>query len=189
MIKIIPYRSEWPQEFASLGTQIRQVLGDLAERIDHIGSTSVPGLAAKDIIDIQITVHDLDGSVQSAMERIGFSRLEGIWRDHVPPGAPETESQWTKWMFRPAAGQRLANLHVRIAGHLNQRYPLLFRDYLRSHPGVAEAYALVKQALATYHPDDAEAYYDVKDPVCDIIMGGAEEWAAVTNWAQSPSDC
>ena len=92
-------------------------------------------------------------------------------------------------MFKSSSGQRPANVHVRLAGRLNQRYPLLFRDYLRAHAPVAEAYALVKSAIAKYHPDDMDAYYDVKDPVCDIIMGGAEDWAASTHWEAGPTDC
>ena len=84
------------------------------------------------------------------------------------------------------AGQRSANIHIRVSGRLNQRYPLLFRDYLRAHPSTAESYALVKVALAKYHADDVEAYYDVKDPVCDIIMAAAEEWAAATHWQPEP---
>ena len=54
---------------------------------------------------------------------------------------------------------------------------------------MAEAYAQVKSAIAKYHPDDMDAYYDVKDPVCDIIMGGAEDWAASTHWEAGPTDC
>lgn len=188
MITIVPYRVAWPEEFSQLGAVLRQALGGLAVRIDHIGSTSVPGLAAKDILDVQITVQDLDHSIERRMKRAGFERLEGIWRDHVPPGAPATESEWTKWMFRPASAQRPANIHVRLAGRLNQRYPLLFRDYLRTHPSAAEAYAQVKRALAKYHADDQDAYYDVKDPVCDIIMCSAEEWGAATHWEEGPSD-
>ncbi len=189
MITILPYRSEWPEEFRIIGNQMRQALGDLAVRIDHIGSTSVPGLAAKDIIDVQITLQDLNDPIERALKHIGYTRLEGIWRDHVPPGAVETDSEWTKWMFKPPEGQRPANVHVRLAGRLNQRYPLLFRDYLRLHSPIAEAYAQVKRALAKYHADNVEAYYDVKDPVCDIIMEGAEEWAAAVHWQQGPSDC
>ena len=108
--------------------------------------------------------------------------------DHVTRGAPETESEWSKWFYRPAAGQRSAHVHIREAGRLNQRYPLLFRDYLRTHPDAAGAYALVKVALARYHANDVDAYYDVKDPVCDIIMAGAEEWAAATHWQPEPAD-
>ncbi len=189
MIQIITYRPDWPQEFAEIGGRIRESLSELALRIDHIGSTAVPGLAAKDIIDIQLTVHELSGAVQSTLEGAGYARREGIWTDHVPPGQPASADEWSKWLFKPAGDQRPANVHVRVAGRLNQRYPLLFRDYLRAHSPVAQAYAQVKLALARYHPDDMDAYYDVKDPVCDIIMGAAEDWAAAARWQPGPSDC
>jgi GrpB-like predicted nucleotidyltransferase (UPF0157 family) len=78
---------------------------------------------------------------------------------------------------------------VRLIGRANQRYALLFRDYLRTHSTAAAAYAQVKAALALLHPDDMDAYYEVKDPVCDIIMCGAEDWAVVSHWVQGPSDC
>ena len=61
--------------------------------------------------------------------------------------------------------------------------------FLRANPAAAEAYARVKTALAKYHAAEVEAYYDVKDPVCDIIMSGAELWAAASRWQPGPSDC
>jgi GrpB-like predicted nucleotidyltransferase (UPF0157 family) len=64
----------------------------------------------------------------------------------------------------------------------------LFRDYLRANPSTTAAYRQVKEALARLHPDDAEAYYDVKDPVCDIIIDGAERWALDTGYAPGPPD-
>jgi GrpB-like predicted nucleotidyltransferase (UPF0157 family) len=96
---------------------------------------------------------------------------------------------WEKWYFNPPAQQRPTHLHVRVAGHPNQRYPILFRDYLRAHPAAALAYAQVKMALAKYHAGDVGAYYDVKDPVCDIIMAGAEDWAVTTHWEEGSSGC
>lgn len=189
MIAVVPYHPEWPQEFAAIGAELRRALGDLALRIDHIGSTSVPGLAAKDVIDVQITVQELAPAIEQALIRTGYGRRGDLWHDHVPPGAPQTPSEWAKWLFKASPQQRPAHIHVRLVDHLNQRYPLLLRDYLRAHPDVAEAYARVKRALARYHPDDMDAYYDVKDPVCDIIMGGAEEWAGAVNWQAGPSDC
>jgi GrpB-like predicted nucleotidyltransferase (UPF0157 family) len=189
MITIIPYQTKWPEEFLALGSGLRRATGDLALRIDHIGSTSVPGLAAKDIIDIQITVQAFEPEVEKALMRAGYQRLTGFTTDHLPPGGNPDPVEWSKWMFKSSALQRPVNLHVRLNGHANQSYPLLFRDYLRSHPMVAEAYRRVKSALALYHPDNMDAYYDVKDPVCDIIIGGAEEWARITDWEQGPSDC
>lgn len=189
MITIVPYQPTWPDEFRALARPLRDALGDLALRVDHIGSTSVPGLPAKDVIDMQVTVRALAPDVEAALNGLGYMRIERITGDHLPPGDPGPPDGWIKWVFSPPEGQRRTNLHVRIAGRSNQRYPLLFRDYLRAHPASAQAYAHVKEALARLHPDDAEAYYDVKDPVCDIIIGGAEVWAAATGWEQGPSDC
>lgn len=188
MIVIVPYQPTWPAEFAAIGAVLRTALGDLALRIDHIGSTSVPGLAAKDRIDVQITVRALAPPVEAALASVGYLRKAAYVRDHLPPGGVEDEREWEKWFFTAPAGQRPTNTHVRIAGRANQRYPLLFRDYLRAHPATADAYAQVKRALAKYHADDVDAYYDIKDPACDLIMGGAERWAAATHWQLGPSD-
>ena len=189
MITIVPYQSTWRDEFLTIGGALRLALGDLALRIDHIGSTSVPSLAAKDLIDIQITVHNLDPAVEHALCGAGYERRVNITQDHVPPGYQDDTSDWVKWFFRPPMNQRPTNVHVRVAGRANQRYALLFRDYLRSHPSSAQAYAQVKTALAQYHAHDVDAYYAVKDPVCDLIMGGAELWAATTHWQPGHSDC
>jgi GrpB-like predicted nucleotidyltransferase (UPF0157 family) len=188
MIIIQPYQFTWRDEFLTLGRSLRQVLGDLALRIDHIGSTSVPGLAAKDIIDIQITVNELDPAIAPLLEKIGYQQIAYITHDHLPPGASQPD-EWVKWLFKSIATHRSVNIHVRIGGRANQRYALLFRDYLRSHPTSAQAYAQVKTALANYHRDDIDAYYDVKDPVCDLIMAGADIWAATTQWQLNTTDC
>ena len=188
MISIVPYNPEWPSRFDRLAKPVRMALGDLAIRIDHIGSTAIPGLAAKDLIDIQITAVSLDPAIEAALGRAGFTRREHITNDHIPPGGPDDLAEWTKWFFRPIATEVAVNLHVRLLGRANQRYPILFRDYLRNHPTVAEAYGQVKTALVAHRMDDLDAYYDVKDPVCDIIMFSAETWAASTGWTQGPSD-
>lgn len=187
MIEIAPYRPEWADEFAGLAAALRRELGPLALRIDHIGSTSVPGLAAKDVIDIQVTVVELSDAVERATNAAGYQRLKPIVQDHIPPGGPYDPAEWSKWIFNEREGRRV-NAHVRLAGRANQLYPILFRDYLRSHPQASEAYARVKLALARLHPNDKEAYYDVKDPVCDIIMAGARAWATEIDWQPGPSD-
>ena len=116
MIQIEPHKPIWREEFFALGRAIRQALGDLALRIDHIGSTAVPGLAAKDRIDIQVTVRGLDAAVEGALNRAGYRRIEWITQDHVPPRFDGEPSEWVKWTFTPSAGQRSANVHVRLAG-------------------------------------------------------------------------
>jgi GrpB-like predicted nucleotidyltransferase (UPF0157 family) len=91
-------------------------------------------------------------------------------------------------VFAQAAAPRRINLHVRLVGRFNQRYPLLCRDYLRTHADAALAYGEVKRHLSPIVGDDQDAYYDVKDPVFDIIMAGAEAWAAATGWEPGPTD-
>ena len=178
---IVDYRPEWPEEFEAVARPIWEALGALALRVDHIGSTAVPGLAAKDVIDVQVTVRDFTPELEAAFQRAGYSRLE-FNQDHRPPTATGPDRDWEKQMYRPSPGGRRVNLHVRRAGSGNGRYALLFRDYLRAQPLAAAAYGQVKTALAQHGPTDWDLYYDVKDPVCDIIMAGAEEWAASSGW-------
>jgi len=187
MIEIFPYQPTWPVEFRSIAAALRRVLGDRAVRIDHIGSTAVPGLAAKDVIDVQITVSALDDDLEQKMNALGYQRPDGLWRDHRPAGMTGPDSDWAKWFFRPPAGQRRTNTHVRLQGHPNQRYPLLFRDYLRAHPASAEAYAELKRRLAASLAD-WETYPEVKDPAVDLIYFAAEAWVTVSGWHMGPSD-
>lgn len=187
MVEIIPYQVSWPAEFQETAAHLRQALGPLALRIDHIGSTSVPDLPAKDVIDIQITAAALDEHVRSALITLGYAQPEGIARDHRPPHMTGPESDWEKWFFFPPAGRRRTHTHVRVQGRANQRYPLLFRDYLRTHPATAEAYAELKRHLAQ-HLADPQTYTEVKDPAVDLIYLAAEDWAAATRWQLGPSD-
>lgn len=187
MVKIVTHREEWRAEFREIAGALRAALGDRALRIDHIGSTSVPGLAAKDIIDVQITVAALDEDIATTLAGIGYEIDDRLRRDHRPPDATGPEGDWEKWYFREPAGQRLINMHVRVAGRPNQRYPLLFRDYLRAHPATAEAYARLKRQLAAGLADPS-TYPDVKDPAVDLIYLAAEEWAATTGWRPGPPD-
>jgi GrpB-like predicted nucleotidyltransferase (UPF0157 family) len=181
-ITIIPYDPRWPEEFAELAAWLRPALGTLALRIDHIGSTAVPGLAAKDIIDIQVTVADLVPEITEGLTPLGFTLRTDITGDHQPPGAVADAQQWAKLYYRAPATVRPLHLHVRAAGRANGRYALLLRDYLRSHPIAAGAYAQIKQRLAAHAPSDWDLYYDIKDPVCDVIWAAAEAWAATTCW-------
>jgi GrpB-like predicted nucleotidyltransferase (UPF0157 family) len=183
-IVIVDHRLEWAAESAELARPMHAALGDLALRIDHIGSTAVPGLAAKDIIDIQVTVPVLSASLEQAFALAGYQLRARITHDHRPPTATGPEDDWVKQYYQPYGDARAVHVHVRRAGSANGRYALLFRDYLRATPLAAQAYAQIKRALAAFAPDDWDHYYDVKDPVCDIIMAGAETWAAATGWRQ-----
>jgi GrpB-like predicted nucleotidyltransferase (UPF0157 family) len=186
-VKIVNYQPGWPDEFKQIGQKLRQGLGELALRIDHIGSTSVPGLAAKDVIDLQITVADLSETLIIKMNQMGYVLPEGIWCDHAPAGQFGPDSDWAKLLFRPPVGQRRTNTHVRVVGRPNQLYPLVFRDFLRAHPLMAEAYAELKRRLAV-NLSDGNMYPDVKDPAVDLIYFSAQDWAFRNSWEPGPSD-
>jgi GrpB-like predicted nucleotidyltransferase (UPF0157 family) len=117
-IEICDWSPEWPDKFARKAAAIRQTLGDHALRIDHIGSTSIEGLAAKPIIDIQISVSDL--LLTERMATIGY-----MWRS--------SNADLTKRYFREHPGDERIHIHVRQLGSWHEQWSLLFRDYMRSH--------------------------------------------------------
>ena len=184
-IEIVHPDPTWPDQFRALASALRRHLGQRAVRIDHIGSTSVPNLAAKDRLDLQVTVDDLDDPrLPPAVQACGLQWRPDVTEDHRPPGRELAARELTK---RFASSPR-ANVHVRCVGRFNQVYPLLCRDYLRAHPFAAKAYEEVKRQLARRFAEDATAYYDVKDPVFDLIMEGAYVWRDHVGWSPGPSD-
>jgi GrpB-like predicted nucleotidyltransferase (UPF0157 family) len=183
MIVIESYNPLWPHEFETIRSVLQALLGAQALRIDHIGSTSVPGLGAKDVIDIQITVQSLTPEITQRLIEAGYTYWEDITRDHVPLGETDNSMLWEKRLFSQPQGQRRTNVHVRIAGNPNQRYPLLFRDYLRAHPNSTRSVERIKREIAKRHADDVEAYYDIKDPVYDLIWDAALDWAKHHEWS------
>jgi GrpB-like predicted nucleotidyltransferase (UPF0157 family) len=186
--EIVDAREGWTEEFAVIGSRLRETLRDVALRIDHIGSTSVPGLAAKDVIDVQVAVLDLeDAAIAEAIERAGFNLRADIVGDHRPPGDESPDEAWRKRYADDRSGGRRTHIHIRKDGSPNQRYALLFRDYLRADHNAAEAYERTKRALAALC-DDTATYADAKDPACDLVMIAAERWAEATGWQPGRSD-
>lgn len=183
-IEIVAPRADWPVEFDAIKARLAEAFGALALRIEHIGSTSVPGLAAKDVIDVQVSVASLElpADMGDRLALAGFVLQPRAWRDHVPCNAASASDSWSKRYAKAADGARRVHVHIRRLGAPNERYALLFRDYLRATPAAAGSYALIKQELAARHARDEDAYYAVKDPVCDLIMDAAELWAASTEW-------
>jgi len=172
----------WPAQYEKTARAVSNLLGDTAQRIDHIGSTSVPGLPAKDILDMQVTV-GTEPELDDVVERMTAAdwELRPHRRDHPVPVLPADDLQWVKRLLVEPMYRRRVNLHIRVAGRANQRYALLFRDYLRQHPDAARAYGAFKVRAAALQLD-ASDYTDLKDPVCDLIYLPAEEWAARTSW-------
>jgi GrpB-like predicted nucleotidyltransferase (UPF0157 family) len=107
--------------------------------------------------------------------------------DHVPPGYLGASKDWAKHFFMQPPGQRRMNVHVRKLGNPNQRYALLFRDYLVAHRDMALAYGELKKRLARSLIKDSD-YPEVKDPAVDLIYLAAQQWASNTGWSAKASD-
>ena len=109
--EIVDYREDWPARFEQVASHLRDVLGPRAMRIDHIGSTSVPGLCAKDVIDVQVTVASLDGGLDAID---GFRARPRSMGDHIPSGGRSRPGQWAEALLRHRGGG--VHVHVRRAG-------------------------------------------------------------------------
>lgn len=181
-MEIRPPDAAWQRRGAELAAELRTALAPLALHVDHIGSTAIPGMAAKPVIDLQASVADLEAAAAAfdrPLAERGFERLP-YERDHVPAGRDDDPAAWAKRFWTRREGEP-ANLHVRRSGSPNERVALLFRDWFRAHPDAVPAYARFKAMLADAVPDVA-SYTDLKDPVVDVVVAAAEAWAAATGW-------
>jgi GrpB-like predicted nucleotidyltransferase (UPF0157 family) len=163
-LEIVPYDPAWPGAFAAERARIAEALGPLALRIDHNGSTSVPSLAAKPVIDIQVSVARLQPieRYEAPLTRLGYV--------HVP----HPDDSFCPFFHRPAAWPHTHHVHVVEAGGAEERRTLAFRDYLREHPDTAREYEALKRRLAGLHDAAAQhAYADAKTEFVGIITSRA----------------
>jgi GrpB-like predicted nucleotidyltransferase (UPF0157 family) len=180
---IVEYQPRWADEFAEVRGRLAGSFGDLASHIEHIGSTSVPGLAAKDVIDVQVSVASLEpeGPILEALAAAGMTdAVPDAW-DHVPPGRVGEPDRWLKLFASPPKNERRVHVHVRVLGSPNERFALLFRDFMRAHDDARDAWAIFKIELAKIAPTVQE-YVEVKDPATDVVMVVAKRWAADIGW-------
>lgn len=176
-VEIVRYDLAWPGRFNQLATQLRSALGATARRIDHIGSTAVPGLDAKPVIDIQISVGDLEpvNDYGVALASLGY-----VFR----PNNPDR----TKRYFREAPGQPRTHIHVRPYGSWAEQFALLFRDFLRAHRAEAGRYQALKYELAARYGEDREGYTTAKGPFIWEVIQLADRWSQEVGWRPGPSD-
>jgi len=170
-IELDPYDPAWPERFATWRRRLVDALGATAVSVDHVGSTSVPGLPAKPVVDIQVSVADLadEGAYVALIESTG-----------VELRSRDDEHRF----FRPPPDRpRDAHVHVVPVGSVWEREHLLFRDYLRAHADAREAYARAKAEAARMWRDDRAAYTEAKSDVILDILDRAEQWAAATGWS------
>lgn len=160
-IEIVPYDPSWPARFQVEHALLAEVLSPwLVAPIEHVGSTSVLGLAAKPIIDILVPVESLEGS-RPAIEPL--RQLDYQYYPYKP--------EQMHWFCKPSPSVRTHHLHMVVYRSPVWVERLAFRDALRAHPELAAQYAELKLRLASQHRGDRELYTEAKAPFIESVLG------------------
>jgi GrpB-like predicted nucleotidyltransferase (UPF0157 family) len=162
-IRLVAYDQAWPARFEAERALLEKAIGEwIAGGIHHIGSTAVPGLEAKPVIDIMAGVADLESS-RTCFEPL--SRLDYVYFPYLP--------EERHWFCKPDPLARTHHLHLVPAGSPRFRAHLAFRDRLRAEPRLAREYAALKRELAARFEHDREAYTSGKDDFVRRALAGA----------------
>ena len=179
-VEVVEYRTEWATEGADIAAWLARLLpGAIAT--DHIGSTSVPGLPAKDCIDLMIRVESVADFDLHPLTQAGYRERPEEWNRIEQLGA-ETHP---KRVLAPPVGGRPVNIHVRVAHKATARYALLFRDFLRANDDHRDSWGRFKMRLARECPD-LYVYGQMKATVQPLLMALAEQWASQHAWRPFP---
>jgi GrpB-like predicted nucleotidyltransferase (UPF0157 family) len=167
-ITVVVYQEEWPEEFEREASAIRSALGGVAVRVDHVGSTAVPGLSSKPIIDVQVSVEDVRDLVSfvPALESLGYLFV------------PDPGSSDFHFFGKPVGRPRRFHVHVCEAGSQEEARHLAVRDYLRSHGEEAARYDHLKRELVAQRPCDRLSYIEGKEPYMTDLERRAVAWQA-----------
>lgn len=192
--QLMPADPTWPDQAQRILARLRTTCGHRATRVDHIGSTAVAGLDAKDVIDVQITVESLTVADELAEDllRAGYPRREAITADNGKPDARSTVAEfdhtkdpalWQKRFHASADPGRATNVHIRVAGRPNQQFALLFPAWLSADADARAEYLAVKRDAERAGADGGiDAYAEVKEPWFDTAYRQAWAWADDTGW-------
>ena len=191
--RLVPADPEWPDQARRIVNRLKTACGHQALRVDHIGSTAVPALDAKDVIDIQITVESLDVADELAEPLLsaGYPRLEHITQDMVKKDGRSTVAAydhngdpalWRKRIHASADPGRPTNVHIRVDGWPNQQFALLFVDWLTANPDARADYLEVKRNADNTGGGDIMRYITAKEPWFLDAYRRAWEWADSTRW-------
>jgi GrpB-like predicted nucleotidyltransferase (UPF0157 family) len=166
-VEVVPYDSAWPAQFSELAAALSDALGDVALRIEHVGSTSVPGLPAKPIIDVDVVIAgavDLPRAVER-LAAVGYTHQGDL-------GVPGRDAFKYEGDTVPRDGSGRSwpthHLYVCVDGVAELVRHVAFRDYLIAHPGVAHAYGELKLELAVRFRNDRPGYNEAKT---DFVRG------------------
>ena len=157
-VRLIPYTDEWGRLFEEEKSRLQAAVGKYVLDIQHVGSTSIPGMGAKPIIDIGIAVKNFEEASECIppIEQLGYEYKgeNGIPRRHFfAKGNPTTH-----------------HIHVTEIGSRDWNNQIIFRDYLTQHREIAKAYAELKMGLAQRYPTDRESYLDGKAPFIERVL-------------------
>lgn len=164
-VNVAPYDAQWPVLFANEAQEIKRILGEELLNIHHFGSTSVPDLAAKSIIDILAVVKDIEliDACNPKLQAIGY---EGKGENGIPG----------RRYFQKGGDERTQHLHIYQVGSPKIERHLVFRDYLRAHPAVAKEYGELKIRLGKQFPYDIDSYINGKEGLATEIQRQALGW-------------
>ena len=159
-VTVIPYSDQWERDFLKIKDEIKSALGELAESIEHVGSTSVQGLSAKPVIDIDVVISDSSvlSDVIAALGRIGYQHEGDL-------GITGREA------FRYDGKDHLQKHHLYVCPEDSPelRRHIALRDYLRFHPEAAAEYSRIKEEGAALYPEDIDRYIEYKTPFIEKI--------------------
>jgi dephospho-CoA kinase len=183
---VVAARHDWDARGARVVARIGAALAPsgVATEVSHIGSTAVPGLAAKDVVDVQVGVRELADAdrddVRAALQDAGYVLSEDNTIDTPhPEGASQAE--WTKRFWGGCDPGQVVHVHIREHGSAGWRFALLFRDWLVHVPAERDAYAAEKQRLLAID-DDTDSYVEAKEPWFEGAWQRATDWATRTGW-------
>jgi GrpB-like predicted nucleotidyltransferase (UPF0157 family) len=165
-VRIVDYDPAWPALAEAELARIKEALGEVALRLEHVGSTAVQGLAAKPIVDLQLSVDSMEPREPfvKPLEALGYLF------------APAPESPDRHFFARPPQRPRTHHLHVCAAGGEHELRHLAVRDFLRAHADEAERYAALKRELVARHPQDRLAYIEGKEVYLAALEQRAVAW-------------
>jgi dephospho-CoA kinase len=183
----------WAEQATRIVNRLKTTCGHRALRIDHIGSTAVPGLDAKDVIDVQVTVASLElaDELRDGLVAAGYPRVTEISSDVPKPDARSSVTQldhtddsalWQKRFHASADPGRPTNVHVRVAGWPGQQFALLFRDWLTADAAACDEYLALKRQAESEGHATSDSYADAKEPWFAAAYRRAWEWAEATSW-------
>jgi GrpB-like predicted nucleotidyltransferase (UPF0157 family) len=168
-VVVVPHDPSWADEFSRVSAEVCPAFGPNLVALHHVGSTSIPGIYAKPIIDMVAAVRDVSAvdQLNGRFESLGF----------VPKG--EFGIPGRRYFYRnDASGVRTHQIHTFEADSIGVARHLAFRDFLIAHPQIASSYSDLKRRMAAAHPEDIEAYMDGKDSFIKDVEAKALVWAA-----------